>query len=76
MPPRQDLKKELCIETVNRLPSKARVLSHVEQKAIRYAAGSVIRKLKLKWKCDHDIQECLCVLLQRDEEDCRDSTEN
>ena len=72
--PRQDLRKgALC--TVDRLPSKARVLSHVEQNAIRYAAGSVIRKLQLKWKSDLDIQECLCVLLQLEEEDCRDSSE-
>ncbi|XP_019858382.1 PREDICTED: uncharacterized protein LOC109586630 [Amphimedon queenslandica] len=69
------LEKELFIREVDRLPSKARVLSHVEQNAIRYAAGSVIRKLQLKWKSDHDIQECLCVLLQLEEEDCRDSTE-
>ena len=70
------LENELRIVKDTRPSSKPpRVLSHVEQNGIRYAAGSVIRKLETKYKGDKALMECLCVLLKEEVEYKQDSTE-
>ena len=70
------LEKELCVlKGTNNSISKPRILNHVDQNAIWYAAGSVMRKLQKKWASDHVVQEFLCGLLQLECDECQDSTE-
>ena len=73
------LEKELSVSKDQR-PPKPRILSHVEQNAVRYTAGSVIKKVIKKRKHMHDIaiNECLNGLLQdkSDIVDNQDSSEH
>ena len=69
------LERELSELKESNSISKPRVLNHVEQNAMRYAAGSVMQKLQKKWASDQVVQECLCGLLQLECDDCQDSAE-
>ena len=70
------LENELAsVKRKSSVTSKSRVLTQVEQNAIRYAAGSVIRKLGKKWRNDYNMKECLYGLLKEEGEDDPDSTE-
>lgn len=56
--------------------TKPRIVSHVEQNAIRYSAGYVIRKQLQKKKLDMETKECLERLLRdRDDETENDSSD-
>ena len=53
----------------------SRTLTHIEQNAIRYAAGSVIWKLEQKCRHDKILKKCLWNLLQEECDYNQDSSE-
>jgi hypothetical protein len=70
------LTKSSSNTTTTSTSSKPRVPTHVEQNAIRYVGGSVIRKLNSKWRHDNVTKECLKEFLHDGgAEDHEDSTE-
>uniref|UniRef100_A0A1X7TZ21 Uncharacterized protein n=1 Tax=Amphimedon queenslandica TaxID=400682 RepID=A0A1X7TZ21_AMPQE len=72
------LEKELAVSKVSIL-AKPRVLTHVEQNAVRYVAGSVVRKLITKYRHNTIFKECLDALLFQKSDvtvDSQDSSED
>ena len=53
---------------------KRRILSHIEQNAVRHTAGYVVRKLIEKNKFDNEINECLKSLLLQNGDEISDDT--
>lgn len=70
------LEKELAVSKVS-ISAKPRVLTHVEQNAVRYTAGSVVRKFIWKYRHNTIFKDCLDTLLFPDGSvDSQDSSEN
>ena len=58
----------------NEIQRKRRILSHIEQNAVRHTAGYVVWKLIEKNKFDNEINECLKSLLLQNGDEISDDT--